>query len=94
MSQVTKVDHTKKEIITPWATIRYDILVISLGTTNNFFGQPDLIKSVYTLKSAAQAIRTRNDILDHLERAVATHDRELRRKLMSFVVNRRRPCRC
>ena len=86
MSQVTKVDHTKKEIITPWATIRYDILVISLGTTNNFFGQPDLIKSVYTLKSAAQAIRTRNDILDHLERAVATHDRELRRKLMSFVV--------
>lgn len=86
MSEVTSVDTVKKTVETPWATVPYDILVIGLGATNNFFGQPDLIKSVYTLKSAAQAIRCRNDILDHLERAVATRDPELRKKLLSFVV--------
>ncbi|MDE5647497.1 MAG: FAD-dependent oxidoreductase, partial [Muribaculaceae bacterium] len=86
MSEVTKVDDSRKVVITPWATVPYDILVVALGTTNNFFGQPDLIKNVYTLKSAAQAIRCRNDILDHLERAVATRDSNLRRRLMSFVV--------
>ena len=86
MSEVNEVDDTRKVVVTPWATVPYDILVIALGTTNNFFGQPDLIKRVYTLKSAAQAIRCRNDILDHLERAVATRDPELRRRLLSFVV--------
>lgn len=86
MSQVSEVDSVRKVVVTPWATVPYDILVVALGTTNNFFGQPDLIKSVYTLKSAAQAIRCRNDILDHLERAVATRDSNLRRRLMSFVV--------
>ncbi|MDE6543242.1 MAG: NAD(P)/FAD-dependent oxidoreductase [Muribaculaceae bacterium] len=86
MSEVTEVDDVRKVVVTPWATVPYDILVIALGTTNNFFGQPDLIKRVYTLKSAAQAIRCRNDILDHLERAVATRDPELRRRLLSFVV--------
>lgn len=86
MSSVEKVDTMGKKVYTPWATIDYDILVIALGATNNFFGNPDLVKSVYTLKSAAQAIRCRNDILDHLERAVVTHDEKLRRKLLNFVI--------
>ena len=86
MSSVEKVDTVKKTVTTPWATVEYDILVIALGCTNNFFGKPDLVKSVYTLKSAAQAIRCRNDILDHLERAIVTEDPELRRRLLSFVI--------
>lgn len=86
MSTVEKVDTVKKTVTTPWATVEYDILVVALGCTNNFFGNPDLIKSVYTLKSAAQAIRCRNDILDHLERAVITKDPILRKKLLSFII--------
>ncbi|MCH5247329.1 MAG: NAD(P)/FAD-dependent oxidoreductase [Muribaculaceae bacterium] len=86
MSQVEQVDTVRKTVTTPWATVPYDILVISLGCTNNFFNNPDLVKHVYTLKSAAQAIRCRNDILDHLERAVATRDPALRKRLLSFVI--------
>lgn len=86
MSQVEKVDTVNKVVTTPWATVSYDILVIALGCTNNFFGNSVLLKSVYTLKSAAQAIRCRNDILDRLERAVVTKDPKLRRRLLSFVI--------
>lgn len=86
MSSVEKVDTVKKTVSTPWATVEYDVLVIALGATNNFFNNPELIKSVYTLKSAAQAIRCRNDILDHLERAVVTKDKAMRRRLLSFVI--------
>lgn len=86
MSSVQSVDAVKRQVVTPWAVVDYDILIVSLGCTNNFFGNPDLVKSVYTLKSAAQAIRCRNDILDRLERAVVTSDAELRRKLLSFVI--------
>lgn len=86
MSQVEKVDAVRQEVSTPWETVKYDILVIALGCTNNFFNNPELIKSVYTLKSAAQAIRCRNDILDHLERAVSTEDLALRRRMLNFVI--------
>lgn len=86
MSEVKEVKLDRKEVVTPWVTVPYDKLVVALGTTNNFFGNPDLIKSVYTLKSTAQAMRCRNDILDHLERATATRDDKLRRRLLSFVV--------
>ena len=65
----------------------YDKLIICAGTTNNFFGNNDLIKSVFTMKSAAEATRCRNEILDRLERAsLCTDDPERRRRLLSFVV--------
>ena len=41
---------------------------------------------VHTLKSTAEAIRLRNEILDRLERACITTDVERRRQLLSFVV--------
>ncbi|MCC8119059.1 MAG: NAD(P)/FAD-dependent oxidoreductase [Bacteroidales bacterium] len=87
MGEVQTIDITRKEVVTQFETLPYDYLVIAAGCTNNFFGNPDLVKYVYTLKSANEAMRVRNHILDRLERAcLAKHDPEKRRKLLSFVV--------
>lgn len=83
---VTKVDTENKTVFTNFEKIDYDYLVIATGTTNNFFNQPELIEKVHTLKSTSEAIRLRNEILDRLERACITTDRERRRQLLSFVV--------
>ena len=69
MGDVHTIDVMRKEIRTQFETIEYDKLIICAGTTNNFFGNNDLIKSVFTMKSAAEATRCRNEILDRLERA-------------------------
>ncbi|MDE6812749.1 MAG: FAD-dependent oxidoreductase, partial [Duncaniella sp.] len=61
-------------------------LVIALGTTNNFFGNNDLIDEVYTLKSTDEAIRIRNEILFRCERAAVEPDAEKRKRMLSFVV--------
>ncbi len=84
--EVLEIDSNNSTVRTQFETIKYDQLVIASGTTNNFFNQPELKEKVHTLKSTAEAIRLRNEILDRLERACITTDRERRRQLLSFVV--------
>ena len=86
MGEVRSIDTVKKRVWTQYESIAYDKLVIAAGTTNNFYGLEGLNKTVYTLKSTAEAIRTRNDILDRLERAAIIDDVEKRRKLLTFTI--------
>ena len=86
MGDVKRINVKEKTIHTQFETIQYDKLIIAAGTTNNFFGMDSLEKKVFTLKSAAEAIRCRNEILDRLERASVCKDEARRRRLLSFVV--------
>ena len=86
MGQVKSVDVKAKTITTDLETIGYDILVMALGTTNNFFGNPEFLDKVYTLKSTDEAIRLRNETLHRLELASIEPDREKRRRMLSFTV--------
>lgn len=86
MTNVTAIDTRHKVVITDDENVSYDILVIAAGTTNNYFNMPELRDTVHTLKSTAEAIRCRNDILDKMEKAAMEKDPEKRRKLLSFVV--------
>lgn len=86
IGEVKAVNAAEKWVETQYERIPYDSLVIAGGTTNNFFGNDELLKRVFTLKSAAEAIRLRNEVLDRLERASICHDPEERKRLLSFVV--------
>ena len=84
--EVSEVDVAARTVRTNFETIPYDILVLAAGTTNNFFGIPDLEKRVFTLKSTPEAIRCRNEVLERLERASLCSDSALRRRMLTFVV--------
>ena len=86
LGKVLSIDTAQQVVTTQFENIPYDKLVIASGTTNNFFNNPELIEKVHTLKSTAEAIRLRNEILDRLERACVTTDEKRRRQLLSFVV--------
>lgn len=86
LGDVKAIDPTARRIETQFESIPYDVLVIAAGTTNNFFGNAELEKHVYTIKSTPQAIRCRNEILDRLERASLTDDAGARRRLLTFAV--------
>lgn len=86
MGIVQSIDLKRRTIHTQFEELPYDILVIAAGTTNNYFGIPDLYKRVYCLKSTSEAIRCRNDILDRLERASLEKDPETRRRMLTFTV--------
>lgn len=86
MGDVRVIYMAARTLTTQFETIPFDKLVIAAGTTNNFFGNDDLRKRVFTLKSTPEALRCRNEILDRLERASVCQDPERRRRLLSFVV--------
>lgn len=86
LGEVSGINTADKTITTQYETIPYDYLVIAAGTTNNFFGNDKLLETAYTIKSTAQAMRARDEILDRLERASICNDPEIRRKMLSFTV--------
>ena len=68
-------------------TLKYDYLVIALGSETRFFGMTDVKKHSFTMKSIDDAIAVRNHILSILEQAsIEQEDRELTKSLLTFVV--------
>lgn len=86
MGHVKNIDIENNTVTTSYETIPYDILVIAAGSKNNYFGNDELAKETFGIKTANEAMHTRDEILDRLERAAISEDKERRRKLLSFVV--------
>ncbi len=86
MGHVKNIDTDAKTITTSYETIPYDMLVLAAGTTNNYFGMPDMDKKVFGIKTVAEASRCRDEILDRLERGAIATDPERRRQLLTFMV--------
>jgi len=67
--------------------LKYDYLVIALGSETNFFGLSEAAKQAFTLKSLGDAIVLRNHVINMLEQADIEHeDSDLRKRLLTFVV--------
>ena len=66
--------------------LAYDQLVIALGSVTNFFGLPGLQEHAFTFKSLGDAIALRNHLLRCLEDADFECARDLRTRLLTFVV--------
>jgi NADH:ubiquinone reductase (H+-translocating) len=68
-------------------TLKYDYLVIALGSENNFFRMSDIENHSFTLKNVDDAVILRNHIINILEQAnLEENNIELRKSLLTFVV--------
>ena len=65
LTKVNQIDSEKKEIHTTIGLFNYDFLVIATGCKTNYFGNKNLKKYTYSLKSTYQAITIRNSILEN-----------------------------
>jgi NADH:ubiquinone reductase (H+-translocating) len=67
--------------------LKYDYLVIALGSENNFFKMTDIEKHCFTMKNIDDAIILRNHIINILEQAdLEENNKELRKSLLTFLV--------
>jgi NADH:ubiquinone reductase (H+-translocating) len=64
----------------------YDRLVLATGSTNDYFGNPELQSATIGMKSLDQALRLRNHVLSCLERAAEESDAEERQRWLTFVI--------
>ena len=66
--------------------LEYDILVLAMGSITNFFGNKNIEKHSFTIKTIEDAIGIRNHAINMLENAGQTSDPFLQQKLMTFTV--------
>lgn len=86
LTEVTQVDTTKNTIDTSLGELSYDYLVIATGTKTNFFGNKDIAAHSMPMKSVPQALDIRSLMLQNIEKADRTQDKEERKRLLNFVI--------
>jgi NADH dehydrogenase len=70
----------------PRSEVRYDQLVLALGSVSNYLGMANLEKLAFNFKSLLDAIRIRNHVIEMFERADREPDSGVRRTLLTFVI--------
>jgi NADH dehydrogenase len=86
MALVNEIKPEQNTILTSIGKLKYDILVISVGSKTNYFGNQELVKKVFPLKQIPQALDLRSNILQNFEKAVLVNDLEELRGLMNYAV--------
>lgn len=66
--------------------IKYDQLVLGLGSSTQFFGLPGVEQNAVTMKSLEDAVALRNRLIASLEEADSECSPEIRGPLLTFVV--------
>jgi NADH:ubiquinone reductase (H+-translocating) len=66
--------------------VTYDYLILATGATHSYFGRNEFEKFAPGLKSLADAVATRNKILQAFELAEAEEDPSRHRDLLTFVL--------
>jgi hypothetical protein len=83
---VTAVDTAGRRVIVDGRAIAYDTLVLATGAMHGYFGHEQWAVYAPGLKSVADATSIRSRILDAFEKAEATEDAALQRKLLTFLI--------
>ena len=85
LTKAISIDPESKVIATGIGDFEFDFLVIATGCKTNYFGNKNIKKYTYGLKSTYQAISIRNSILENFEKILYVDDEE-KESLMNIVV--------
>ncbi len=85
ITRVQSVDTQKQVVHTADGDIAYDYLVVATGCTSNFFGNANIERYAFPMKSTTEAITLRNRILLNFEDALSANADELA-GIMNIVI--------
>lgn len=86
MVRVDKVDPVAKTVSTLIGELPYDYLVVATGSKSNFFGNKQIEKFSFPLKTIPEALDIRSQLLQCFEQASITTDPDMRQSLLNFVI--------
>ena len=86
MVRVNKIDPAAKTITTMIGELHYDYLVVASGSKSNFFGNEQIKKYSFPLKTVPEALNVRSQFLQCFEQASVTIDPAERESLLTFVI--------
>jgi len=91
MGEVTGVDKERKQVLVSDAdrqavSVAYDYLILASGATHSYFGHNEFEEFAPGMKSVADAVSSRNRILQAFEQAEAEEDPIRHRDLLTFIL--------
>ncbi len=91
MGEVTGVEKERKQVLFSDADrqavpLAYDYLILASGATHSYFGHNEFEEFAPGMKSVADAVSSRNKILQSFEQAEAEEDPIRHRDLLTFVL--------
>lgn len=84
--EAQKVTPEQNILETSIGAIEYDYLIIATGCYTNYFGNDKMALQTMSLKTTAEALYNRNQVLESFEKAQNTGDLKEREKLMTFII--------
>lgn len=86
LGSVEKMDLSNRTVQVDDQRLNYDYLIIALGGATSYFGHPEWEAHAPGLKSLADAIRIRQQVLLAFEKAEVSESESERQRLMTMVV--------
>ena len=84
--RVEGVDLAGRRVHTDRGPVPFDLLVLGLGSTTNFFGIPGIAERAFAFKTLRDAVRLRNHLVRCFEAAEQESSLERRRQLLTFAL--------
>jgi NADH dehydrogenase len=85
-AEITNIDFARHTVTTNREDIRYDILVIALGSEPQFFGIPGLNQYSFTLSSVEDAARINKHIQEMLREAGSETEQSKKKAMLTIVI--------
>ncbi|MFQ5836345.1 MAG: NAD(P)/FAD-dependent oxidoreductase [Candidatus Bathyarchaeia archaeon] len=85
-AKATHIEFAQKIVMTTQGKVKYDELVIAVGSETEFFGIPGLKEHTFTLESMEDAQRIRSHIQKMFTHSAYEADEKVRRTRLTFVV--------
>ena len=86
LAELKEIRASENKIITDTDEISYDVLVLAMGATTNFFGNKNIEGHAIPMKSTVEALQLRYRLLQNFEAASTMKDETELHRLMNIVV--------
>ena len=86
LAELKQVLPEENKILTDAEEIAYDALVLATGADTNFFGNNQVERNAFPMKSTVEALQLRYRLLQNFEKALTVTDPSILQRLMNIVV--------
>jgi NADH dehydrogenase len=86
MCNVESINYNEKKVETSIGDVEYHYLVLAQGSRTNFFGNAEIEANSLTLKSVADALDFRSNLMQNLERAINAISEDEKEEIVNVAI--------
>ena len=86
VEEIKEINSSAKLVITDTEQIVYDVLVLATGADTNFFGNQNVTRNAFPMKSTIEALQIRHRLIQNFEDALRAKDPLTLQRLLNIVI--------